>query len=97
MRVYGSRANAYARIWGLPQIFQQALRMKAHYVVEVLMPEFGGLSRAQQDQVLIHELLHIPSTFSGGLRPERARRFSINHHTVSRLYRQYLAKRRGRR
>ena len=96
LRVFGSRANAYARIWGLPQIFQRALRVRAHYVVEVLMPDFGRLSRAQQDRVLIHELLHIPRTFSGGLRPERAPRFAITHHTVSRLYRQYLTAARGR-
>lgn len=90
MRVYGSRANAYARIWGLPHIFQDALRVKAHYVIEVLMPAFDRLSRAQQDRVLIHELLHIPATFSGGLRPEKARGFSISNRIVNRLYRQYL-------
>src|SRR3990170_1748953 len=50
-------------------------------------------SRAEQDRVLIHELLHVPITFSGSLRPEQSRHFRT-HHTVSRLYRLYLANRR---
>ena len=96
MRLYGSRAHAYARIWGLPQIFQRALHIPPHYVVEVLMPAFGRLSRSQQDQVLIHELLHIPRTFSGGLRPERTPTFRITNQAVNRLYQQYLASRKSR-
>lgn len=93
VRTYGSRANALARIWGLPGIFQYAMRQPARYVVEVMMPDFARLGRAEQDRVLIHELLHIPTTFSGGLRPERSPRFSINR-TVDRLYRLYLRRRR---
>jgi len=34
----GSRANALARIWGLPPIFQEALRLRAHYVIEFMSP-----------------------------------------------------------
>jgi len=93
VRTYGSRANALARIWGLSGIFQRALGLPAAYVVEVLHPAFDRLSRAEQDRVLIHELLHIPTTFSGSLRPEQSRNFRT-HHTVSRLYRLYLANRR---
>ncbi len=93
VRTHGSRANALARIWGLSAIFQQALRLPALYVVEVMIPAFDRLSRAEQDRVLIHELLHIPTTFSGSLRPEQSAHFRT-HHTVSRLYRLYLANRR---
>ncbi len=95
MRTYGSRANAYAQIWGLARIFQHALRLRARYVVEVMMPAFGRLPRAEQDRVLIHELLHIPTTFSGGLRPERTPTFRITDYKVNRLYQTYLAGRRG--
>lgn len=91
VRTYGSRANAYAQIWGLARIFQHALRLRAAYVVEVLMPAFGRLSRPEQDRVLIHELLHIPTTFSGGLRPERTPTFRITGHKVNRLYDVYRA------
>src|SRR3989304_5445571 len=38
VRTYGSRANALARIWGLSPIFQQALRLPAPYVVDVMIP-----------------------------------------------------------
>ena len=91
VRVSGSRANALARIWGLPPIFQDALRLRPHYVIEFMVPAFDRLSRREQDRVLIHELLHIPRTFSGGIRPERSPSLSINNRTVERYYRQYLA------
>lgn len=91
VRVSGSRANALVRIWGLPPIFQDALRLRPHYVIEFMVPAFDRLSRREQDRVLIHELLHIPRTFSGGIRPERSPSLSINNRTVERYYRQYLA------
>lgn len=96
VRVAGSRANALARIWGLPPIFQDALRLQPHYVIEFMVPAFERLSRREQDRVIIHELLHIPRTFSGGIRPERSPSLSINNRTVERYYRQYLAAMRKR-
>ncbi|HEV8338075.1 MAG TPA: putative metallopeptidase [bacterium] len=89
VRTYGSRAHAYAQIWGLERIFQHVLRVRPRYVVEVLMPAFGRLSRAEQDRVLIHELLHIPTTFSGSLRAEGKPR--ITNARVHRLYETYRA------
>jgi predicted metallopeptidase len=97
VRVWGSRANALARIWGLPPIFQDALRLRAHYVIEFMVPTFNRLPREEQDRVIIHELLHIPRSFSGGIRPERSPSLSINTRTVERYYRQYLAAMRKRR
>lgn len=97
VRVWGSRANALARIWGLPPIFQEALRLRAHYVIEFMVPTFDRLPREEQDRVIIHELLHIPRSFSGGIRPERSPSLSINTRTVERYYRQYLAAMRRRR
>lgn len=97
VRVWGSRANALARIWGLPPIFQDALRLRAHYVIEFMVPTFDRLPREEQDRVIIHELLHIPRSFSGGIRPERSPSLSINTRTVERYYRQYLAAMRKRR
>lgn len=89
LRVYGARANAWARIWGLPRVFQQALRVPASYVVEFLCPGFDRLPQDEQDRVIIHELLHIPTTFSGGVRPERSRGLRIDRRTVERYYRRY--------
>lgn len=96
VRVHGSRANALARIWGLPPVFQDALGLRPHYVVEFMVPAFDRLPREEQDRVIIHELLHIPRTFSGGIRPERSPSLDINRRTVERYYRQYLAAMRGR-
>src|SRR2546422_2154985 len=91
VRVIGSRANALARIWGLPPVFQDALRLRPHYVIEFMVPAFDRLPREEQDRVIIHELLHIPRTFSGGIRPERSPSMSINPHTAERYYPQDLA------
>ncbi len=90
VRVHGSRANALARIWGLPPIFQDALKLPARYVIEFMTPSFDRLPRDEQDRVIIHELLHIPRTFSGGIRPERSPSLNINRGTEDRFYRQYL-------
>ncbi len=90
VRVHGSRANALARIWGLPPIFQSSLKLAAHYVIEFMTPTFDRLPREEQDRVIIHELLHIPRTFSGGIRPERSPSLQLNTRTVERYYRQYL-------
>ncbi len=89
LRVYGARANAWARIWGLPPVFQRALDLPASYVVEFLCPGFDSLPADEQDRVIIHELLHIPTTFSGGVRPERSRTLRIDRRTVERYYRRY--------
>ena len=62
VRGYGSTSEAWARIWGLPTLWQQVLGIRPAYVVEIIEPEFSHLPRAEQDRVLIHELLHIPRT-----------------------------------
>src|SRR5256712_10034247 len=67
VRVTGSRANALARIWGLPPVFQDALHLQPHYVIEFMVPAFDRLPHEEQDRVIIHELLHIPRTFRGGV------------------------------
>lgn len=91
VRGYGSTSEAWARIWGLPALWQQVLGIGPAYVVEIIEPEFGRLPEAEQDRILIHELLHIPRTFSGAIRPHRTPTFSITRRTVERYYQQYLA------
>ena len=91
VRGYGSTSEAWARIWGLPALWQQVLGIGPAYVVEIIEPEFGRLPEAEQDRILIHELLHIPRTFSGAIRPHRTPTFSITRRTVERYYQRFLA------
>ncbi len=69
MRSYDSKARAYARIWGLSKIWQLAIEHKPHYIIEVLTEKYDKLSRDKKDEVLLHELAHIPNNFSGSLIP----------------------------
>lgn len=80
MRSYGSKARAYARIWGLTRVWQLALSEKPHYVIEVLSEKFDNLSYDKQDEVLLHELAHIPKNFSGSLLPHTRARGKRNFH-----------------
>ena len=77
IRSYGSKSRAIARIWAFPTIWQEALGIKPHYVIEVLSEKFDRLRLEQQTKTLIHELLHIPRTFSGALRPHRTGSFHL--------------------
>ena len=67
MRSFGSTSNAYARIYSMPKIMQKALEMKAHYIIEVISESFDNLSEEDKGKTILHELLHIPKTFSGAL------------------------------
>jgi predicted metallopeptidase len=95
VRGYGSTSEAWARIWGLPTLWQQVLETRPAYVVEIIEPEFSRLPKDEQDRVLIHELLHIPRTFSGAIRPHRTPSFRITRRSVEQLYRRFLATRHG--
>ena len=89
MRSKGSTANAYARIWELPSIWQKALNVPSHYVIEVLTQHFDKQSEEEKEKTLIHELLHIPKTFSGATVPHLCFGKKINNKVVNELYEKY--------
>lgn len=89
-RSTGSVARARARIWSMPKVWQLALNIEPHYVIEVISEKFDHLSEDDRKRVLIHELMHIPKTFSGALVPHSGRFHAINHRTVEQLFRDYL-------
>lgn len=92
-RSFGSSSKAQARIWSLPRIWQKALKVKSYYCIEVLSERFDRLEKEKQIKVLIHELLHIPKTFSGALLPHLARkRWGINAKKINELYKKYKNK-----
>jgi len=67
-----SRGSASRRVLGrchgLGKVFQAALGSKALYVLEFISERFDALDEAAQEEVIIHELLHIPRNFGGGFR-----------------------------
>jgi len=97
MRSRGSKSRAVARIWEMPRIWQLALGIRPHYVIEVIAERFDGMSEQEKQKTLLHELMHIPKSFSGavvshkrcvfdgkgGHRTER-----IDRRTVEKLFRQ---------
>jgi predicted metallopeptidase len=60
--------------------------VKAHYAIEFL-EKFEKLPRAEQDKVIIHELLHIPKTFGGGFRQHDF----VCEENVEQLHKQFLS------
>ncbi len=68
VRSYGARTSAIARIYGTPRAWL-AVGRQPEYLIEVIAEKFYRLSPTRRLEVIIHELLHIPKTFSGGLRP----------------------------
>lgn len=90
MRSHKSKANAYARIWSMPKMWQVALDIKTFYVIEVLHHHFDNQSFEEKEKILIHELLHIPKTFSGALLPHKHRGGNVDDKTVNKIYKVYL-------
>lgn len=85
-RSWGSKARARARIWAFPRIWQLALRLPAHYIVEVISERFDYLSSEEKIKIIIHELLHIPKNFSGSLISHNSRWLKINNKTVNQIF-----------
>ena len=69
LRSHGSSARrVLARCHGMSKVLQVALGMKALYVLEFISERFDKLDEAGREEVIIHELLHIPENFGGGFR-----------------------------
>jgi predicted metallopeptidase len=92
MRSFDAKARAYARIWSLPMIWREAMEINPFYIIEVLSENFDSLSEEEKVKILIHELLHIPKKFSGGLVPHNSRGIKINSRTVNQVYELYRKK-----
>ena len=90
-RSTGSTARIRARIYAMPRIWQLALKQKPHYCIEFLSEHFDHLSIDDKLRVVIHELLHIPKTFSGALLPHlgSGRRHQVTHITVEKIFKLY--------
>lgn len=92
MRSRGNKARAYARIWNLPDIWQKALDVRTFYIIEVLHEHFDPLSQEEKEKTLIHELLHIPKTFSGALLAHGHPTAPVNARSANALWKEYRRK-----
>lgn len=86
VRSFGAKSRARARIWSFPKIWQFALNIKPHYVIEVVSQHFDYLSDDDKTRVMIHELMHIPKNFSGALVPHRGRHIRIDRRSVEKIF-----------
>ena len=92
-RGFGSSSKAIARIWSLPTPWQQALKIKPQYIIEVISHRFDKLNEEEKIKTIIHELMHIPKTFSGALVSHRGKHHRIDRKTVDKKYEDYLTRR----
>jgi predicted metallopeptidase len=76
LRSHGSRTKAIAWCHGLPVVWQTALGAKTRYIIEVVSEGFDSLLEEEKTKTLVHELMHITGTFSGGVRPHKPYEFS---------------------
>jgi predicted metallopeptidase len=74
----GSKTRSPILIGPLPLIWQQALGLKPHYIIEVLGEKFYNLSHDDRDKSLIKVLMYIPKSFSGSLNRQRISSAEIN-------------------
>jgi len=85
IRSFDAKTRAYARIWGMSRLFEEVAGIKANYIIEVISKKFDKLPPREQIKTLIHELMHIPKTFSGALLPHRGRYHRINDREVEKI------------
>ena len=92
LRSFNARTTALARIHALPRIWRETLGLEPIYIIEVVSENFDRLDYDTKIKVLIHELLHIPKRFTGGLRPHGK---YVNSHQVTMLYKKYLLRKKS--
>lgn len=88
-RSKGSKSRRIvARCYSLSKIWQKALYLPSFYIIEVISEHYDDLSEEERVKVMIHELMHVPKCFGGGLRPHSG---CVTRRAVEENYRRYLA------
>jgi predicted metallopeptidase len=85
IRSFDAKTRAIARIWGMSRLFNEVAGIKPCYIIEVNAKRFDKLSERDKLKTLIHELLHIPKTFSGALLSHRGRYHRINDKAIENI------------
>ena len=87
IRSFDAKTRAHARIWGMSRLFKEVAGLEPHYIIEVIAKKFDKLPEREKIKTLIHELMHIPKTFSGALLSHRGRYHRINDREVEKILR----------
>ena len=87
IRSFDAKTRAYARIWGRSKLFFEVAGIQPNYIIEVVAKRFDKLSEREKIKTLIHELMHIPKTFSGALLSHRGPHHAINDREVEKIMR----------
>lgn len=84
VRSRGSKSRStVARIHGQSRIWRHVLDSQVTYTIEVLSEQYDRLSEEEKEKTLVHELLHIPYAFGGGLLSHRRR---VTKRTVEKFH-----------
>lgn len=89
IRSFDAKTRAYARIWGMAKLFKEVAGIQPHYIIEVNAKKFDKLPEREKIKTLIHELMHIPKTFSGALLSHRGPHHAINDREVEKIFREF--------
>jgi len=90
IRSFDAKTRAYARIWGMSKLFKEVAGIDPNYIIEVIAKRFDKLNNREKIKTLIHELMHIPKTFSGALLSHRGPYHRINDRQIESLYKEFL-------
>jgi predicted metallopeptidase len=94
VRSYGSSTKrVIARCHGTSKVLQIAMGMKAFYVLEFLSERFDKLDDTEQEETIIHEMMHIPKNFGGGFRHHD----HVSEGNVKSIHRRYRMAKKHRR
>ncbi|PIZ64835.1 metallopeptidase [Candidatus Roizmanbacteria bacterium CG_4_10_14_0_2_um_filter_36_9] len=85
IRSFDAKTRAIARIWGMAKLFSEVAGIKPTYIIEVNAKRFDKQSEHEKLHTLVHELMHIPKTFSGALLSHRGRYHAINTKEVEKV------------
>ncbi len=87
IRSFDAKTRAIARIWGMARLFKEVAGLEPHYIIEVNTKRYDKLPEREKIKTLIHELMHIPKTFSGALLSHRGPHHRINDREVEKIMR----------
>ena len=90
IRSFDAKTRATARIWGMSRLFKEVAGLEPHYIIEVNAKRFDKLPEREQIKTLIHELMHIPKTFSGALLPHRGRYHRISDWEIEKIIKKVI-------